>query len=317
MPADIQIKVNRTLAETLARSYKDFGDYTRQLTEDLVKEEGALTCREAINYSPPLDGAAGGKGDKKIAERWGNWAVANDVMRVVAEDSKSAAVAVNARSGAFDKFVAWRNGKPPKSNGIIYKLWADENVQRAFARARVLLRKWNGSRNHQVLSESGLQSRHDRIRQLYKGRIGKNTKGKAIMGASEPYAFAPAKVIKDYIKKRQQRVGWMKAGWVAVINKIGKPKINGVEKSFGLRKLPTWVTRHNAQHGAVSLNKYQTNSNNVLMTVRNDLGDIFGVGYLAGTKRYVMGARAGKLQRRLNHFMRLAIKKTNAAQKPT
>lgn len=317
MPAEIQIKVNRTLAETLARSYNDFGAYTRQLTEDLVKEEGALTCREAINYSPPLDGAAGGKGDKKIAERWGNWAVANDVMRIVAEDSKSAAVAVNARSGAFDKFVAWRNGKPPKSNGIIYKLWADENVQRAFARAKVLLRKWNGSRNHQVLNEPSLEARHNRIRSLYKGRIGKNTKGKAIMGVSEPYAFAPAKVIKDYIKKRQQRVGWMKAGWVAVINKIGKPKINGVEKSFGLRKLPTWVTRHNAQHGAVSLNKYQTNSNNVLMTVRNDLGDIFGVGYLAGTKRYVMGARAGKLQRRLNHFMRLAIKKTNAAQKPT
>jgi hypothetical protein len=65
------------------------------------------------------------------------------------------------------------------------------------------------------------------------------------------------------------------------------------------------------------LNKYQTNSNNVMMTVRNDLGDIFGVGYLAGTKREVMGARAGKLQRRLNHFMRAAIEKANQAQTPT
>jgi hypothetical protein len=109
----------------------------------------------------------------------------------------------------------------------------------------------------------------------------------------------------------------MKAGWVTAINKIGKPKINGMEKGFGLRKLPSWITRHNANHGSVGLNKYQTNSNNILLTVRNDLGNIFGVGYLAGTRQYVMGVRAGKLQRRLNHFMRIAIEKANKAQKPT
>ncbi len=314
--ADIVIKVNRNLTETLVKSFNDFGAYTRQLTEDLVKEEGALTCREAINYSPPLDGAAGGKGDKKIAERWGNWAVANDILTVVTEDSKSAAAAVNARQGAFDKFVKWRQGKPPKSEGVLMRIWKDTNTQRAFARAKVLLRKWNGSRNHQVLNEPTLEARHNRIRKLYRGRIRKNG-GKAIMGTSEGYAFAPAKVIKDYIKKRQTRVGWMKAGWVVAIHKLGKPKINGMEKGFGLRKLPTWITRHNAQHGFVGLNKYQTNSNNILLTVRNDLGNIFGVGYLAGTKRYVMGVRAGKLQRRLNRFMRAAIEKANKAQKPT
>lgn len=317
MAADIQIKVNRNLASTLAKSFSDFGAYTRQLTEDLVKEEGALTCREAINYSPPLDGKAGGKGDKKIAERWGNWAVANDVMMVVQEDSKSAATAVNSKAGAFDKYVAWRNGKPPKSGGVMFALWKDPNVQRSFARAKVLLRKWNGSRNHQVLNEASLEARHNRIRNIYRGRIRKNTGGFPIMPHSEPYAFAPVKVIKDYIKKRQQRVGWMKAGWVTAIHKLGKPKINGMEKGFGLRKLPTWVTRHNANHGSVGLNKYQTNSNNILLTVKNDLANIFGVGYLAGTKRYVMGVRAGKLQRRLNHFMRIAIEKANKAQKPT
>lgn len=317
MAGDIQIKVNRTLAETLARSFKDFGEYTRQLTEDLVKEEGALTCREAINYSPPLDGDKGGKGDKKVAQRWGDWAVANDVMMVVQEDSKSAAVAVNARSGAYEKYMAWRQGKPPASSGVMYALWKDPNPQRSFARAKVLLRKFNGSRNHQVLNEPSLEARHNRIRAQYRGRIRKNTGGNPIMPNREPYAFAPAKVIKDYIKKRQQRVGWMKAGWVTAINQIGKPKINGVDKAFGLRKLPAWITRHNANHGSVGFNKYQTNSNNILMTVRNDLGNIFGVGYLAGTRRYVMGVRAGKLQRRLNHFMRLAIEKTNQGQKPT
>lgn len=313
--ADIVIKVNRTLAETLVKSFKDFGAYTAQLTEDLVKEEGALTCREAINYSPPLDGKEGGKGDKKVAQRWGDWAVANDIMTVVTEDSKSAAAAVNARQGAFDKFMKWRQGKPPKSEGVMMRLWKDTNPQRAFARAKVLLRKFNGSRNHQVLNESSLEARHNRARKLFRGRIRKN--GGANFMMSQGYAFAPAKVISDYIKKRQQRVGWMKAGWVTAIHKLGKPKINGMEKGFGLRKLPTWITRHNADHGSVGLNKYQTNSNNILLTVRNDLGNIFGVGYLAGTRQYVMGVRAGKLQRRLNHFMRIAIEKANSGQKPT
>ena len=316
MAGDIQIIVRRNLAETLSKSFKGFAEYTRQLTEDLVKEEAALTCREAINYSPPLDGEAGGKGDKKVAERWGNYAVANDVMSVIAEDSKSLAVSVNSSSNPFDKFRAWRQGKPPKSQGIVMKIWADQNVQRAYARAKVLMRKWNGSRNHQVLNASSLEARHNRIRGLYKGRINKNG-GSKVMGTSEPYAFAPAKVIKDYIKKRQQRVGWMKAGWLAAIHKIGKPKINGIEKSYGLRKLPGWITRHPAGHGSVGFNKYQTSSNNILITVRNDLGNIFGVGYLAGTKRWVMGARAGKMQRRLNHFMRAAIDKANKGQVPT
>jgi hypothetical protein len=317
MAGDIQIVVSRNLTETLSRSFKGFAAYTRQLTEDLVKEEGALTCREAIIYSPPLDGASGGKGDKKPAERWGNWAVANDILTIVTEDSKSAATAVNAKSGAFEKFVKWKQGKPPQSSGIIMKLWEDQDVRRSFARARALLRKFDGSRNHQVLDASRLEARHNQVRNLYKGRIRKTTKGKQLMGASLEYAFAPGKVIKDYIKKRQQRVGWMKAGWVAAIHKIGKPKINGIDKSFGLRKLPAWITRHNAAHGFVGLNTYQTISNNVLMTVRNDLGDIFGVGYLAGTKRRVMGVRAGKMQRRGNHLMRAAIEKANKGQIPT
>jgi len=313
--ADIKISVNRALQEKLLKAYQDFGAYTKQLTIDLVKEEGALTCREAINYSPPLDGSAGGKGDKKVAERWGNWAVLNDINLVVTEDSKSLAVAINSKSNARQKFEKWRAGKPPKTSGVIHKIWMDKNADRAFSRAEKLFKNWAGRRVNVIENDSALEARHNRIRKLYRGRIRKNL-GKGRL--PEPPAFADLRLIKSYTKRRQQRVGWMKAGWVTAINKIGKPQINGMPKTFGLRKLPTWITRHKAGHGGVGLNVYQGfgGGNNVLMKVRNDLANIFGVGYLAGTKTYVMAVRAGKMTRRLKHFMRIAIAKTNNNQSP-
>lgn len=313
--SDIKITVNRSLQEQLLKTYKDFGEYTKQLTKDLVKEEGALTCREAINYSPPLDGKAGGKGDKKVAERWGNAAVLNDIGLIVQEDSKSLAVAINSKSNARQKFEKWRMGKPPKTSGVIHKIWIDTNAERAFKAATNLFKNWGGRRVNVLQNDSALEARHNRIRKLYRGRIRRNSGG----FISEPPAFAELRLIKSYTKRRQQRVGWMKAGWVTAINKIGKPKINEMPKTFGLRKLPAWITRHKAGHGGVGLNTYQGigGGYNVLMKVRNDLGNIFGVGYLAGTKNYVMSVRAGKMTKRLKHFMRIAIKKANNNQSPT
>lgn len=318
MAADINIRVPRAQAAQVVKVFKDFGAYTKQLTIDLVKEEGALTCREAINYSPPLDGDKGGKGDKPIAKKWGEWAVVYDVLTVVTEDSKSLAVSIASSRNNRAKFDKWRMGKPPKSAGIVGKIWADKNGDRAFKKAQSLFQNWGNRRLNFIDNEQTLQARHDQARQLYRGRIRKNGgKDKDGKLKGQPFTFAPYKIIKDYIKKRQQRVGWMKAGWVAAINKIGKPVINGMEQTRGLRKLPAWITRHNATHGKVGLNISQGKSNDVLMTVRNDLGNIFGVGYLAGTKMYVMSVRQGKMQRKLKHFMNLAIAKANAGKSPT
>lgn len=317
--ADVEIIVDRTLVDRLKKVYGDFADYTKQLTIDLIKEEGALTCREAINYSPPLDGKAGGKGDKKIAERWGNYAVENDIRAVVSEDSRSLATAVSSGSNARQKFNKWRSGKSPAVSGIIKKIWEDQNAERAFKKAQNLFGRWAGQRINLIQNETELKLRHERIRANYKGRIRKNGAISPLGGIKgETPAYADRKLIESYIKKRQLKVGYMKAGWVDAINKIGKPKVNGVEKTFGLRRLPSWITRHKVGHGGVGLNVYEgAGTNNVIMKVRNDLANIFGVGYLAGTKTYVMAVRAGKMTKRMNHFMRAAIKKANNNQSPT
>lgn len=317
--ADVEIIVNKALQDRLIKVYQDFGAYTQQLCEDLVKEEGALTCREAINYSPPLDGKSGGKGDKKIAQRWGNWAVENDIRLVVSDDSRSLAAAV-AGSNARQKFNKWKSGYPPNVSGIVKKIWDDQDNERAFKKAQNLFGRWAGQRLNLIASETELKLRHERIRANYKGRIRKNGGHDVIRGGvkGEAPAYADRKMIEAYIKKRQERVGFMKAGWVDAIHKIGRPKINDVPKNFGLRKLPDWVTRHKSGHGGVGLNTYKgAGVNNVMMTVRNDLGNIFGVGYLAGTKTYVMAVRAGKMTKRMNHLMRAAIDKANRNQPPS
>jgi len=317
--SDIIITVNRNLHAQLTKVYADFGAYTKQMSIDLVKEEGALTCRAAIDFSPPRNGKLGGKGDKKIAEHWGNWAVANDVLTVVGEDSKTLASAMGSKKNSLAKFTKWRMGKPPKTQGLAMKIWEDTNPERAFKRAQNLFGRFGGRRIGIIENDSALKARHDRIRKMYKGRIRKNGGRDPITGqvkGEQPH-FASIQIIERYIKTRQLRVGFMKAGWISAINKIGTPKINGVEKKFGLRKMPTWVSRHPAGHGSVGLNIFNGAANDVHMTVRNDLGNIFGVGYLAGTRRFVIGVRAGKMSARMRHFMRIAIEKANTGRSPT
>ena len=178
---------------------------------------------------------------------------------------------------------------------------------------------WKGSRSYQQLTVSGIKMWHDKVRGMYRGRIRKNN-GVNPNGTAKPlngyFKFASSGDIQSYIKERQKRVGWMKAGWVDAINKIGKPKINGVEKSFGLRKLPTWITRHAATHGKTGLNYNNWHGTHVVMTVQNNLGNIFGLGYLAGTKRFVIQVRAGKMTRRMKHLMNAAIEKANRGTSP-
>jgi hypothetical protein len=314
--ADVEIIVNQSLSQRLAKVYKDFARYTHQLTVDLVKEEGALTAREAINYSPPIDGASGGKGDKKIAEKWGNYAVENDIKLTVTSDTKNLEAAVSSKANARQKFNKWKAGKPPNVSGVIKAIWEDADQDRAFKRAKSLY--GNSTRFNVIENLSELKLRHERIRANYRGRIRKNG-GRGVNGGvkGEAPAFADQKLIAAYIKKRQERVGYMKAGWVDAINKIGKPMINGVPKNFGLRKLPSWITRHKTGSGSVGLDEFvAAGGSQVIMTIRNDLGNIFGVAYLAGTEVYVLSVRAGKMTKRLKHFMRAAIAKANRNQSP-
>jgi large subunit ribosomal protein L7/L12 len=60
-PNGLNVIINRNLLEGLQRKFADFKKETRQIIEDVLKEESCLTAREAMVYTPPMDGAGGQK----------------------------------------------------------------------------------------------------------------------------------------------------------------------------------------------------------------------------------------------------------------
>ena len=309
---NINIVISRDAKLKLTGLMKDYVDYTRQMYIDVIKEEGALTCREAMVYSPPLDGQGGGKGDKKIAERWGNFAVERDIRSFVVPKERL----LEASIGSQADFIKWKNTPHQNfkgNNSIIAQIARDANIKRAYQAAKNLIANKKFQDKVNVLkTESEIKSKHDEFRKLYRGRIRKNGGPKLMI----PYV-GDKKIIDAYIKKRQERVGWMKSGWLDTIRKIGPATINGIPKNFGLKDMPQWITRHVNASGLVDLKVGPKSDGGIVLYVSNTMGDIFGVSTLAQTIEKVSFVRGEKMFKRLQHFQNAAIDSFNNGRKPS
>ena len=296
----LNVIINRNLLEGLQRKFGDFKKETRQIVEDVLKEESCLTAREAMVYTPPMDGAGGGKGDTKTAEKWGNMAVEKDILSVVSYENKALSAAVGP-GGSSRKFADWKSGKRPKKSGIIQKIYDDNNFGRAYNKAKQLL-----SHNTKLTiyrTQAQIKQEHDSKRQQYRGRIRKNGGGKGIPALANPAQ------LKAYIKLRQQRVGYMKAGWLDAIRKIGPATINGMPKNFGLKDLPSFISRHPNGHGQVGIEITSGTGGRSVIVIKNNIGNVFKVADMANTYFKVIQARSGKMKRRMQYFQRAAIEK--------
>jgi len=311
------VEFDRHKQELLAAQFADYAKFTGQALVDLVKEEAALTCRAAMVFSPPLDGEGGGQGDKKIAETWGNAAVAGDVRAVITPDSKSLAASVAPGSGSGQKFARWKAGKRPKA-GLLQKIYDDKDFARSYNKARNLFLY----RTTNLVGADGIKQEHEKERRFYRGRIKRNN-GPSTKSMPENRKIAAESAIKAYIKTRQKRVGFMKAGWLTTIYKLGPPKINGVPKNFGVKALPAWIKRHAAGHGQVSIVGAELAAAGTLspgdkrlnIIVKNDIGNIFGAATRAATATRVLLERAGNLSLRVGHFQKIAAQRFNSGQK--
>lgn len=311
------VHLDKMKQDALTAAFAEYAKFTGQALVDLVKEEAALTCREAMVYSPPLDGSAGGQGDKKIAETWGNAAVERDIRSVITPDSKSLAAAVAPGSGNGNKFAKWKAGKRPRE-GILQKLYDDQDFARSYAKARNLFLH----RPANLVGVDGIKSAHNRERNLYRGRIRRNN-GPSTKRMPENQKIAAERDIKAYIKTRQKQVGFMKAGWLTAIARLGTPKINGVPKNFGVKGLPAWIKRHSSGHGQVAIQggevaamaQVSPGDKRLNIIVRNDIGNIFRAAERADTATKVLFARAGKMGARIGHFQKIAADRFNAGQK--
>ena len=310
------VELDRVLQKGLSDSFAEYAKFTGQALVDLVKEEAALTCREAMVYSPPLD-QGGGQGDKRAAEVQGDAAVNLDVRSVVVTDNKSLAASVSPATGSGNKFAKWKQGKRPKQ-GIFQKIYDDQDFARAYSKARnlFLYRAFN------LIGPGGIKEEHERERRLYRGRIRRNN-GPSTKRSPGSQKIAPESAIKAYIKTRQKRVGFMKAGWFAAINKLGAPKINGVRKNFGVKGLPSWIKRHASNYGQVSivgaelaaLGQLSPGDKRLNIIVRNDIGNIFGAAARAATATKVLLVRSGKMGARIDQFQKIAAERFNTGQK--
>jgi hypothetical protein len=309
------VELDRVLQKGLADSFADYAKFTSQALIDLVKEEAALTCREAMVYSPPLD-EGGGQGDKRAAEVQGDAAVSLDVRSVVIADNKSLAASVSPATGNGNKFAKWKAGKRPKQ-GIFQKIYDDQDFARAYSKARnlFLYRAFN------LVGPDGIKEEHDRERRLFRGRIRRNN-GPSTKRSPGSQKIAQESAIKAYIKTRQKRVGFMKAGWFAAINKLGAPKINGVRKNFGVKGLPSWIKRHASNYGQVTIvgaelaaaGNLSPGDKRLNVIVRNDIGNIFSAAARADTARKVLLVRSGKMAARIGHFQKIAAERFNSGQ---
>jgi hypothetical protein len=313
----IAVKMDTAKQEILSAAFAEYAKFTGQALVDLVKEEAALTCRAAMVYSPPLDGSAGGQGDKKIAETWGNAAVAMDIRSVVTPDSKSLAAAVAPGTGNGHKFARWKAGKRPKA-GLLQKIYDDQDFAKSYNKARNLF----ANRAVNLVSANGLKMEHQRERNNYRGRIRRNN-GPSVKHMPDRQKIAAEGTIKAYIRTRQKRVGFMKAGWLTAIARLGAPKINGVPKNFGVKGLPAWIKRHASGHGQVTIQggelaamgQLSPGDKRLNIIVRNDIGNIFGAATRAATATKVLFVRAGKMGARIGRFQKIAADRFNSGQK--
>lgn len=294
---------------------KGFDAYTQALNEyrlfsgkcmrDVVIEEAALTARELMVFTPPLV-QGGGKGLSKAAEVAGKTSVEKDIKSIFNStadpEGRSAFSLMGMAVVAGDKSLFEKGRKEgvmtTKSKGIFRGVLDDEDPERAYRQFSNRFRAAFEAKAGQTIVKD-LKGTHDAMKAKYAGRIRKNN-GPGI--PKELREIADAAAMKAYIKKQQQNVGRLKAGWLDVIMSLPKPETPGIQKNFGVKGVPAWVFRNRSSTGYTSFSG-QPNTANFGMIIGNSIGDNDGVSTDAKTLERVMAVRTGKLFKRAEALM--------------
>ena len=303
---------------------KGFEAYTQALNEyrlfsgkcmrDVLIEEAALTCRELMVFTPPLVNG-GGKGLSKAAEVAGKTAAERDIRSIFNStadpDGRSAfslmgmAVVAGDRS-LFEK--ARKDGVSTKgARGIFRGVLDDEDPERAYRQfANRFRAAFEAKAGQTVVKE--LKSTHDAMKAKYAGRIRRNN-GPGV--SKELRQMADEAAMLAYIKQQQKNVGKLKAGWLDVIMSLPKPETPGIQKTYGIKGVPAWVTKNRAGNGYTSFSG-QPSTANFGLTIGNAIGDNDGVSTDAKTLEKVMAIRTGKLFKRAEALMQYGVDKFNS-----
>lgn len=282
---NINLEVSQRAAERFRGDLAAFEQYLGQLGGELMKQESALTALAAIMFQAPLPNEGGkikedvGLGLGLFAKRQGERAIQLDIAKIFRTNSDTLPN-VLAFAGSLENFMAWKAGPFPEKirSPITHKIWADENMERAYDRVR----RFIGSKadenaalvQRKTYADYGeMRSIHDNQRRIYRGRLYANG-GPTRDVQLSPYIVSEQN-LRRYTKERQKRVGWMKAGWATVIARIGRVNINGRTFNPAGGKVPAWVKRHGqGGGGAVNISYTRERKKAVIL---NAYGNVDGI----------------------------------------
>ena len=288
-----------------------FREYLGKLTGDLLKQEGCLTARAALIYSPPIV-ADGGNGDTAEAGKYGEKAIAMDVNAIFAPyGSTLQSVFRGGRQGDMEDFLSWRE-KPLRASSslLLKKIHEDSNVERAFKRAgQIYIGKEDRVRKVSNIGQMSTihKSQRKNGRVVREGRPSKEIK-------RYPY-ITKQSMINRYVKLRSRAVGKLKSGWYSIINTYGRNlNIFGRQVDAGAKSLPKYITRFKGP-GTLVLRKAGGNSQK--LTVTNSIGDADGTGMRAGTEKEVMNHRRKAIEKRpYEQYAGRIVRNWNRMQRP-
>jgi len=214
---------------------------TKKKLGEILKTQARLTCKDICDFYPPFSGSApsvthggeGGFGNK--ARDKGRAAVNRDVRKIFAPLAQAPAGVVAQRGdlGIFDAWIRAKKETPPPhspswlfgkfNSGSMGMVWSDGyfDASAGFT-TQVLFDRFIQSRHGNfggegniMLNESEGQigAVHRMVRGPVHYRVGKNRK--------PDFYVRDWKLVERYIKKTQQRVGKLKAGWYYAGLKLG------------------------------------------------------------------------------------------------
>jgi hypothetical protein len=258
------VKVGVTVDERQLKNH--FSAFAKVMGKDVavvIKDQARLFCQDMLDYTLPVEGnkPGAGKGTTSSAKQEGMDRVEADIEKVFAPLGYASFKSV-ANANDLGIFTAWLRERRAMPKVILPDFLKDANTDlwdtsHMFERFKKFAR--NIDKHSPTVTNQGL----DNLSQAYTGNIQGlheaarlGPRNYRIKKSFKPYFIAdyPTKVV-PYIKKVQQRVGKLKAGWYTAGSQLGKIKA------------PSWVIGN--QWGTGILINQLSNTNAPSVTVGN------------------------------------------------
>ena len=328
------VKVSLTPAsqQAFVDAIQKFAAASKQTIRDATLEQAALACQDAATFTPPLT-KGGGNGLSNAAKKAGERAVDRDVGKVFEPLTGGTAsaqatrvikrlgsLALNDNQGLFWK-VATNQSSVISTNSFVARMlstryngfgtdWGFKKAKNYFSRigTRVAANSF-GSEGGFLESPTAIDAAFKPIYQRTNGRLWKNGRNVSGVKSFDKRVVEQKADLDAYIAQRQETVGAIKSGWYKALMSLPRPVINGVEKNAGSKlRSAGWITKHSKVPG----NSASTFTDKLAeVTIRNLMGNIYGIADQADTLGLVYGNRVKQMPAKIQRLIAADVAKFN------